>query len=410
MPIDCNASYIDASMVCDEGRVLVCLRDTDGTAYFDRFDINGGPATGVGPSTTGFVTSNNNPPYTQDYQVTNEPANFQCFYIPYNVGTQTGDILVIQTTDDNNVPVGDACTLSFTVNSQSACEATCADSFVCPASPIQVNAVTGQDFCLNRQDLGVPDYIGNSCTVSGLDATGATFQIGPLNECIIKVLAGNLPAVGGTFTVEFDVNCCGIAQAVNCTALVTVVDLNCIDCDAVVLSNVSSTDLSAGQTLTFGTQYSGNLSTNLSPIIKNAAGAQIGSAAYVSTAAGVNTWSWLVPANCLSGDYTVCLQSAVDDPACPVCDLFTVTLNCDCPDPVIDQCSGGSVALVAGVPTALSVSGCDCADAITWSSPNPQLSFNPTTGASTQVTSTTTGNYTIEVECCVGAVALKEAN
>lgn len=402
MPIDCNASYIDASEACD-GRVLVCLQDTDGTPYFDRFDVDGGPATGVSQSTTGFTAGTVNPPYSQNYDVQNEPAGFQCFYINYIVGTQTSDTLIIQQTDVNNAPVGDACELAFNVQTETACTTTCTDTYNC-INPT-LNAPTGQDFCVTRQLLGVPFYAGNTCSLSNISVTpSVTWQ--STSTCEVFILASNLPAVGSSLTVSYDVICCGAVVATGCTATINVTGDQCIPCNNVSFSNVSSTLLNAGDTLTFDTLYSsGPLISDHYPAIKDINDNEIAAATYVSTTNGVNSWSWTVPSPCVNASYKVCLTSANLDPTCADCPLFNVQVDCGivepiCPAPVIVGCVNGAVSMTAGVPVTLSVTGCDCADSIIWTSTSAALSFNPSVGATTSVTASNNGSYQIDVECC----------
>jgi len=71
------------------------------------------------------------------------------------------------------------------------------------------------------------------------------------------------------------------------------------------------------------------------------------------------------------------------------------------------QTNGCLLFIIKGIPTVLTVSGCQCVNAgsggsIKWSSPDAELTFNPSIGSSTEVTASSAGNYTIEVECVGG--------
>jgi hypothetical protein len=111
MALDCANSSVDGSLWATTGMVRLCLRDTDGGAYFGPFDAYGGPAIGAPPNdTTGFVGGQFNPQQLNDDGIDN---NRKCFLIPYApVPGATSDSLVIQETE-NNQPTGTACTFSF---------------------------------------------------------------------------------------------------------------------------------------------------------------------------------------------------------------------------------------------------------------------------------------------------------
>ena len=390
MPIDCGTSFVDASEACN-GRVLVCLQNSDtGAGFFLGFDLNGGPATGTGGLTTGFQSGNNPPPYTQDFTVgDNEPAGFQCFYVPYTVGTQSTDTLVIQGTDEAQ----NACELSFNVDTQATCNG---------------NAPT----CLLDEITVAPGQMLPASTfATGGTGTLAVTAIGAGGSGFFQSNGGNVgnlfvsPAPGaGTFTETITITD-EAGAAVNCEIDITInLPDVCLECDRVTLTNVSSTDLGAGDVLTFRTAYPGVFADNTQAVIVDATGTQIAQATFVQTQDGVNFWQYLVPSTCETGTYTMQLTSPEQSAGCMSCDLFDFELTCICPDPVIDQCNNGQIQLQAGTAATLTVSGCECVDtnnggSIVWSSPDSQLSFNPTNGDTTQVTASVTGSYTINVTC-----------
>lgn len=310
MPIDCSASFVDATEACN-GRVLICLKDSDTQGpYFKGFDINGGTATGSTFSATGFQSSINAPPYTQDFNVTDEPG-FQCFFVPYNTGSQSSDVFVIQSTDGTSA---DACELAFTVKTSTECAAIGNDGedtdtdvgdtpppvAVYTCNNAQLQATAGEAFCVTRADLGVPDDTAAvRCIVTNIRFTPAVTFVTSDPDCVARIPAAKITTSNFPLVMTFDVLCNDVAQAIDCQATITI------------------------------------------------------------TSAG-------------------------------------------CPDPKIVECQNGQVALLQGVAKTLNVSGCECCSdsEITWRSPNPELTFNPVNGSSTQVTASASGNFTIEVECC----------
>lgn len=298
MPIDCVSSFVDATEACN-GRVLICLKDKDtGKGYFKGFDINGGVPTGSIYASTGFQSSSNSPPYTQDYEVT-DVAGFQCFFVPYNTGAHSTDRFVIQSTDGSEA---EACELSFNVPTTAQCGNTEA---VYTCTNPQIQAAAGEDLCISKSDLGIPDGPGITCIVANIRfSPGVTFIVSD-PDCVTKVPAGEVTASNSPLVMTFDVFCNNVTQAVDCQA-------------------------------------------------------------------------------------TVVIEHDKGNPPEPF------------PEPVISECQNGQVSLLRGVAKTLNVVGCECCgtDRITWSSPDPQLSFNPAKGASTQVTASATGSFTIEVECC----------
>lgn len=317
MPIDCSASYIDATEACN-GRVLVCLKDSDtGGPYFKGFDINGGTATGSTRGGTGFQSANNAPPYTQDFNVTDTPG-FQCFFVPYTVGAQTSDVFVVQSTDGTP---SNACELAFTVKTDAQCAATGdadgntdtqnpgtgnpGDVTMPPASVYtctnaQLRATAGRELCITRSDLGVPDDNATAtCIVTNISFTPAVTFVSSDPACIARIPASKMTTSRSPLTMTFDVLCNNIAQAIDCQATITIIAT-------------------------------------------------------------------------------------------------------ECPEPTIVECRNGQVALRQGVAKTLNVSGCECCSnsEITWRSPDPELTFNPVNGSTTQVTASATGSFIIEVECC----------
>ena len=403
MALSCSNSYIDATDACN-GRVLVHLTHDDGSPFFDSFDVFGGPANNVSQNTTGFTAGSTLPPYTLDFDVMGEPAGFQCFFINYNVGSHTSDSLIIQPTDTNNQPLGNACELSFSVPTQTECDdgpptgGSCIENNVLPTG-----VLTPSDFATGATAFATPD---TSIIVAqfGIDVISVS-----ATEIEIECLVGNTSGQG-SITVR-------LSDGTQCTSTIDCnndpdPDPECIVCEDIQIRNVNSTTLSAGDTLTFETNYSGPLSTSVIPLIFSQAGPQLGQATFLGTlAGGWNQWSFDIPSQCNDGFYEVSLFSFSSDPAgCPRCDLFDIQLVCsedpdpdpdpdpEPNDPVIDQCVNGSVALQAGIGRTLTAS--NCTGDLTWSSSSNQISFSTTTGGSTIATALTSGNFPITVTCC----------
>ena len=390
MPIDCSTSFVDASDACN-GRVLICLQDSDtGSGYFGGFLINGG--IGAGTSLTrGFQSAGNGPPaggYNQDFTVANEPTGFQCFYVPYNVGTHTSDQLVIEGNDEAQ----NACVLRFNVSSQANCDGNV------PACLID--------------DLDVVPQQLIAATVFATGGTGNLSVTAVTNNTGFFTLSGNSLLVSPSLPTGVYTETVTIADTAGGTTecevafSVTSPDV-CIACEDIELVSVSNTDLSPGDVLVFETEYGGPLSTNFNPILVTATGQEIGRAVFNGVTNGVVSWTYTVPLDCTTGNFLWQATSDLQGDSCDNCDLFTVSIDCSCLDPVIDQCTNGRVSLGEGTPLTLSVSGCDCVDtdnggSIVWSSPDPELSFNPVNGATTQVTSSSVGLYSIEVTCTKG--------
>lgn len=314
MPIDCSASFVDATEACN-GRVLICLKDSDTQGpYFKAFDINGGAAAGSAFGATGFQSSNNGPPYTQDYNVTDEPG-FQCFFVPYNTGSQSTDVFVIQSTDGTTV---NACELAFAVQTSAQCatsgndggdtdtpgtgsgDDTSPPTGIYTCNNAQLQATAGEALCITRADLGIPDDTTTTrCIVTNIRFTPTVTFVTSDPTCVARIAATKINAANSPLVMTFDVLCNNVAQATDCQATITI------------------------------------------------------SAA-------------------------------------------------ECPDPEIVECQNGQVTLLQGVAKTLNVRGCECCSdsEITWRSPDPELTFNPVNGATTQVTASASGIFTIEVECC----------
>lgn len=391
MPIDCGASYVDASMACTESRVLVCLRDSDtGGGYFGGFAINGGTGQGTALD-RGFQSAGNEPPYTQDFNVSGEPSGFQCFYVPYTVGTHSTDTLVIEGNDVSQ----NACSLAFTVSTSAACNGT-GTEINCLVTELTVSA--GQVVPVTS----IADGGDGTLEVTAIQPTGNIIELDPSSSGLVVGTSG----VAGDYTRNVTVS--DGTQTQVCEVTFTINSLSqCIDCTAVTLSNVSSNTAVGGDVITFRTEYAGALQDNVSPVLVDSDGNSVATATYVQTQGGVNFWQYTVPFDCSEGSYMWQLNSPAQGAACENCDLFSLSLTCDCPAPVIDQCNGGSISITANSSLALSVSGCECVDennggSIVWSSPSNQVSFNPTSGANTVVTASTTGSYTINVTCTTG--------
>ncbi len=226
MPIDCSASFVDASEACN-GRVLICLKDlaTQGP-YFQGFDINGGNATGSAHGSTGFQSSNNQPPYAQDFAVTDVPG-FQCFYVPYTVGSHNADVFVIQATDNSTT---NACELSFAVPANSACSNTPDDdSQIYTCTNPQLQASAGQTLCISKADLSIPESTATPCIVTNIRFTPAITFIISDPACVAKIPAAQMTAANAPLVMTFDVFCNNVTQATDCKATINIAAAECPD-------------------------------------------------------------------------------------------------------------------------------------------------------------------------------------
>jgi len=226
VPIDCSASFVESSEACN-GRILVCLKDLDtGGPYFQSFDINGGSATGSVHGSTGFTSSVNSPPYSQDYTVTDVPG-FQCFYVPYTVGTHSSDIFVIQATDGI---ASNACELSFTVPTDTQCSSSGGNSgktYTCTNPQLQVPA--GEMLCISKADLGIPGDAAADCLVTNIRFTPSVTFVNSDPACVARVPAAQMRLSNSPLVMTFNVYCNNETQAIDCVATIDIKATECPD-------------------------------------------------------------------------------------------------------------------------------------------------------------------------------------
>lgn len=300
--IDCSESFVDASEACD-GRVRVCLKGTNGNAYFGNYDINGGPASNGAASTTGFTSTNNNPNYTQT-DIDPDPSGFQCFHVNYTAGTQTTDTLVIQATDGNNSPVGDACSLSFSPSTSANCGGN-GTALTCGTSTF--NVTSGQVIpASNFVQGGSPAYTVVSATAPLTSLNGAA-----------QVSGGT----SGTSTVVIQDSA---GASVSCTVTVNVASNNCIDVFDSTVAHAATA--MPGSTI--------NIIADINPNSGGLAGYFIsvkdpaGNSFFPSFVA-TNQWAWSVPnaASCTNGPYSICIQPPVGSNCPEWADVGTITVS-----------------------------------------------------------------------------------
>lgn len=218
MPIDSSASFVDASEACS-GRVLICLKDLDtGGPYFQAFDINGGTATGSVHGSTGFTSSPNSPPYTQDYSVTDVPG-FQCFYVPYTAGSHSSDIFVIQATDGI---ASNACELTFAVSTSTQCDGGGDSGKIYTCNNPQLQATAGETLCITKTDLGIPDSADINCLVANIRFTPSATFVNSDPACVARLPASQMKVSNSPLVMTYNVFCNNETLAIDCQATIDI--------------------------------------------------------------------------------------------------------------------------------------------------------------------------------------------
>lgn len=195
MPLDCPNSFASGDQEC--GKVLVCLRDTGGSAYFGLH--------GTGP----FENGSSPDGYVQDYPNANQYEqnfpNVQCFLLNYTPSPNGGatDSITIQETDANNNNVGPPCILTFNVPQECGGGGApeCPDPQ--PAYTYDIGNPNGNFVVDIVSDLG----FSADCTLTFSNEGSATIAVAAGQTTITMTQAGITSAGIGTYTILYGVDC-----------------------------------------------------------------------------------------------------------------------------------------------------------------------------------------------------------
>lgn len=219
--LNCNNSFASGDFSTDVevcGKVMICMQDDSGSAYFGKF--------GLGTFAIGSSPNN----YTQDYNNANpyEPSGsqFQCFLIDYTPdpnSNSTTDSITLQETDVNDNPVGSPCTFTFNIPTP------CGGAGNQPVCPTPTPSIT---YDLNNPSGNlvvdiVNDFgFASDCVLTFANEASATISIAPNGTLMTMTQAGLTAAGVGNYTINYGVECGanGVDGFINCAFTLNIVN------------------------------------------------------------------------------------------------------------------------------------------------------------------------------------------
>ena len=303
------------------GSVRVCLQNSNGTPYFGNFDICGGVANGGG--NTGPQNGSASCQLSNFQQINNA----QCFDYAYTPASNsaTSDTIVVQPTDDNGAPVGNAISIPFTFD---ACDGG-GNDLVCEVNSISVQSpqtITAAQLAMG----GTQPY-----QASGISPITTDISIQNGN---ISVAPGVAP---GTYPMTITITDAN-GEQVTCPIDFIVQGDNgdmsgCIDTAASTVA-ASQGPFGPGDTVTITTDIVQQNGTVGLPdhfvVLKDSAGNLVSpTPTFISVTDNVVTWRWVVPNSCTNGVYSVCVFPPANGLSCPEWDAGTITLSGCSDDP-----------------------------------------------------------------------------